>query len=586
MNNARRSRALTKHSSRRNAAIVFALAQSLAAGALAQSKATIATSAVRVAPLTEATVLTAKPIKLPAFCPPPDGTRPEPTLVNTDAFVLKRFPLARVYKQLIDLSGLAAPSVTELYQQMWDALDKSGNAKFAGPHCDDNASTINGFPIDCPRPETVLKDTLPESFTPVALFNRFDLTPSDGSICGEYRIVYAFGGAVGGGDPYPGGPKLPTPLPIEVIQPIKTTSATLASTSAVVATSRIVPTRPLPVPITVNGRNFIIFEGILPNPDPTCGVEACRPVVEFWEKLASFDPGTAAGQTALADGLENFYFNGLSGFEPVVHPNHYGVKGGGGYGQRSGGQIRTNMFIQNQEWQLREFHLRPNCDKTGKCSKLLLDPVTVKTNPHHELFNLAAFAPDPRAPAFQAAFPSEAQALATDSVAKIGMNIADQFNAGQSTSQDFNEDYGFQFSLGSPPNPFSAAIDSELVSIARTDLTATDIVNRATTQSCAGCHQLSNGKPLGGKVNPQWPFSRGFVHVDEASNLSQALWCVFLPDRKTVLDGFFSSPDVECGPRDLPLKPIVILPPQERIETVPDVAPAILSVSGKIVGPN
>ena len=31
----------------------------------------------------------------------------------------------------------------------------------------------------------------PDFFAPVALVNRFDLTPSDRSTCGEYRIVYA-----------------------------------------------------------------------------------------------------------------------------------------------------------------------------------------------------------------------------------------------------------------------------------------------------------------------------------------------------------------------------------------------------------
>lgn len=506
-------------------------------------------------PVAATTVITAKPAPAPAMCPPTDGTRPDPTLVNVDPFVLSRFPLSRVYKQLITLSGLGAPTAVDLYQQMWDSLDKAANAKFVAPHCDDNGSTINGFGIDCPRPEIVLKDTRPETFTPVALFNRFDLSSSDGAICGEYRIIYAMNGNIS--SPYPS-------------QPSPSDATTIGKAA--------------PAPIA--GRDFIIFEGVLPNPKPGCGIEACRPVVKFWEDLAALDPSTAAGQSALADGLEQFYFKGLSGFEPVVHPEHYGVKGGGGYGQRSGGQIRTNMFVNNVEWQLREFHLVPSCDNAG--CKLLLDPVTVKTNPHHELFNVLASPADPRAGAFQATFPAQSGALSTDQVALISMAIDDRYNAGQSTSQDFNEDYEVQFNNGAPPHAFSAAIDSELASLPtpRPDLSADDIARRATTQSCAGCHELSNGVPLGGKVNPTWPFSRRFVHVDESGFLSQALWCVFLPARKTVLDGFFASPSVACPTKPTPVKPVVVVTESQRSAPLPNVAPSALTIAAKIAGPN
>lgn len=472
-----------------------------------------------------------KPGPKPAMCPPPDGTRPDATLVNTDAFVLERFPLSRVYEQLIALAGATSPTATELYQQMWDALDTSANAKFKGPHCDDDKSTINGFPIDCPRPETILKDTDPSLFTPVALFNRFDLSSSDGAICGEYRIIYA----------------LKTP--------------------------------------DVAGREFIIFEGILPNPTPACGIETCRPVVEFWENLAALDPNTPRGQQALAGGLEQFYFKGLRGFEPVVHPNHYGATGGGGYGQRSGGQIRTNMFVDFDEWQLREFHLVTQCDLAANGCRLVLDPVTVKTNPFHEMFNISNPAPDPRAGAFRSMFPGQSLALSNDKINQISMGVDDRFNAGQSTSQDVAEHYERQFDLGAPPNTFSDAIKTELGAIMRTDLTPNDITRRATTQSCAGCHQLSNGAALGGKLNPTWPRSRGFVHVDESGFLSQALWCEFLPARKAILDGFFASAPEICDPTK-PVRPVVVLDSTQSLNALPPVQPGGLTVAGKITGPN
>jgi hypothetical protein len=466
---------------------------------------------------------------LPASCPPPDGTRPDPTLVNVDPFVLVRFPLERVYRQLVTLSSTHAPTPLELHEQIWDTLGTRASASFVAPHCDDNTPpSINNFPIECPRAETVLKTTAASVFSPVALVNRFDLAPADGGHCGEYRIVYAL-----------------------------TSGA--------------------------NGRNFVIFEGILPNPNPGCGLDACRPIVNFWQSLASFDPSTAAGAQSLADGLDNFYFKGLPGFEPVVHPKHYGAGGGGGY-QRSGGQVRTNMFVSAplapQAWQLREFHLVERC--IGSQCKLVLDPVTVKNNPYHEMFNVLAAAPDARAPSFRAAFPAQTPSLANDDINMIGMTIDDTFNAGRSTAQDTAQDYAFQLAQGAPPNAFSSAIDSALASIGRTDLSASNVAERASTQSCAGCHQLSTGANLGGNLHPTWPFSRGFVHIDERSNLSQALWCEFLPFRKSILDAFFQSPVRTCGTPDQP-PPLVVICKRDRLPAVPISA---LNLTGKTFAPN
>lgn len=468
------------------------------------------------------TTLFGAAVRRPATCPPPDGTRPDPTLVNTDAFVLSRFPLARVYQQLLTLSGASAQRPVDVYQQMWDSLDLSTSAKFDGPHCDDRDATINGFPVDCPRTETTLKRTEPSVFSPVALFNRFDLSAADGSHCGEFRIVYAL-----------------TP----------------------------------PLSAFVFGRDFIIFEGVLPNPNPKCGVEACRPVVDFWEGLAAIDAGTAVGQRALADSLEKFYFAGLTGFEPVVHPQHYGA---------AGGQIRTNMFSNFVEWQLREFHLSSRCDEGGQCRQVL-EPVTVKTNPYNELFKLPSSASDARASIFQTSFPAQVKALSNDAVAQISFTSEDRFNAGQSTSQDANERYEVQFGSSSVPNTFGDAISAELGNLGRSDLTPADIVRRATTQSCAGCHQLSNGVALGGKLNPTWPSSRNFVHVDESGFLSPALWCDFLPARKSVLDGFASSPARACSDQPEIVPPVVVV---DRDAELPVATSDDLTISGRLAGSN
>jgi hypothetical protein len=451
-----------------------------------------------------------QPPTAPGVCTAPvDGTRPDATLVNVDSNVLARFPLTRVMNQLVSLAGTQSIQTgTQLYQQLWDSLDIGANALFPNaPHCDDPGA-INNFVIECKnasgialRPEVSLKTTPTSQFKPVAVMNRFDLAPANGAHCGEYRIVFA-----------------------------KTPSST-------------------------TNRDFIIFEAALPNPNPSCGIEACRPVVAFWENLATLP----ANSVALADALESFYFTGLPGFEPVVHPQHYGTAGGDGYGRTGAGQIRTNMFMTSNlsfDWQLREYHLAQPCRRGGgvpadPLSKirpsascpLVIQPVTVKSNPQKALFGSTST--DPRVALFQSApsssgtgatFADSVALLSASDVNDISMRTANLFNAGQSNS--FSDDYDGEVR----PAAFSNIISAQIASAS--GLTETDIVNRATTQSCAGCHELSNGRQLGGNLT--WPNSRGFVHIDENSQLSQALWCEFLPKRKSVLDGFANTMPQAC----------------------------------------
>jgi len=66
-----------------------------------------------------------------------------------------------------------------------------------------------------------------------------------------------------------------------------------------------------------------------------------------------------------------------------------------------------------------------------------------------------------------------------------------------------------------------------------------NVTARATTQTCAGCHELSNDAPLGGGL--VWPRSLGFVHIDETRALSPALTTRFLPRRKVVLESFINA---------------------------------------------
>lgn len=421
---------------------------------------------------------------------------PARSLAVTDLDILARFPLQRVMNQIV-ASAAVVSTAQQAYHSIFDTQNPAPG--FLAPpqqHC---TGTRNGFPQDCPRQEGILADAAVSNpfctgagcdpYEPLGLFNRFDLAPAGGANCGEYRIVY---GKRSAGAAPPG-----------------------------------------------NNRNLIIFEAVLPNPKPGCGLnglEGCKAVTEFWARLSTIpDPMVRAAQ------LEQFYFAGLPGFAPVVRWSHYSA---------GSGQIRTNQFMNAvglQPWQLREHKLRRDCT-TGPCL-LLAESVTTQVNPAADLFNPASA--HPQAAPFRADFLGRVPGLAAlGSINDITMTAAtpfpNAFNEAQSTASPGGDtDYiaafggggGFATSIAGviPPGP----------------LNAHDIVRRAETQSCAGCHQLSNNVPLGGGLI--WPPSLGFTHVSDTNvlacatspggcwEISPALRNEFLPRRQATLKAFVDA---------------------------------------------
>jgi hypothetical protein len=406
------------------------------------------------------------------------------SLAVTDTAILSSFSLAEVLNKLAAQSGVAGLTATLLWKQLWDTQNpKPGQT--TGPHCNDvvvnGVPQLNTYPYAC-RPGEGGEATNPATsmgqYAAIGLFNRFDLAPADGSDCGEYRIVFG-----------------------------KTSGA---------------------------GRNFVIFEAVLPNPTPEFGLDGCRSITGVWRDLSSEN-----SVAARAAALHSFYFQGAGGSLPVVHIDNYG----NGAPSRKTGQIRTNQFIQGP-WMLRELKLQKTC-AGGPC-KLQFVPTTDKTNPFGGLFSSSSTHAQ-RGP-FQSFFASQVAALAVNDVNRFNYVVPDQFNAGESVSQaPSSNDYVAQFSAS---GSFAGAIQAQLTAIG-SPLTPGNIVARAQALSCAGCHELSNGQSLGGGVT--WPSSAGFVHVTESTAngpdgprfiLSTALTSVFLPHREAVLEDFLRRPEV------------------------------------------
>ncbi|WP_438022612.1 hypothetical protein [Sorangium sp. So ce233] len=460
----------------------------------------------------ELTAESAEALTCPASVPTIDMRKSLIVTKETDPDVFTEFTLSFVLQRLIDSVG-SSQQPLDLYRRWWDTQNNAANAVFTDAdaiHCDDvtdsnGVAQLNGFPYTCPRNEGVLARTNPSNpaqtnpfnpagdhfMEPVALVNRFDLAPVDGSHCGEYRIIYA-----------------------------KKSSG---------------PT----------DRNFIIFEAQLPNPHPECGVAACLPVAEFWANLS--DPNTTATQRR--DALEGFYFFGLPGFAPVIQASNF---------MSSTGQIRTNQFMASsgafQPWNLREFKLDLGVNSQDSSIRLFFKPVTVKENPFGGLFNASFDANDPRGAAFRSSFIDALDGLVPlgDDENDISLRTLpdqDLFNAGESIV-DTNNNYRDRLQGNAA---FIADIDAALGPLLQSRglgpgmVTADNAADRATTQSCAGCHELSSvdDEDLGGlHVWPEhFPTTAPgtFVHVDEQGQISAPLQWKFLPHRAQILKSFIED---------------------------------------------
>ena len=190
------------------------------------------------------------------------------SFVVTDQAILDGFSFERVMNALVARSGTRTTAI-RLYQQLFDTQNaKPGLIAADSAHCDDylvdGRPAFNGLPRRCPTDEGAFAKSDPfagRDHIPLGLINRFDLTPVDGSNCGQYRIIFA--------------KKSPSAF----------------------------------------NRLHFIFEAVLPNPTPSKGIEGCRAVAQFWADLSN-----VSSMSERRARLDRFFFTGLEGFDPVIDP--------------------------------------------------------------------------------------------------------------------------------------------------------------------------------------------------------------------------------------------------------------------------
>ncbi len=154
------------------------------------------------------------------------------TDVDNDDFD-KKFSFAKTLTSIRNSSGATTNSTdTQLLNSLLNTLKVS--------------SKTNGF-VEMDLQKREEKVSL-SAMSPTAIFNRFDLSASNGEHCGEYRVVYHKNNG---------------------------------------------------------GRFFLIFESQYPNPEPSKGKQGCFAVADFWQKIGDMSKTDALAQ------LEKFFYKGL-----------------------------------------------------------------------------------------------------------------------------------------------------------------------------------------------------------------------------------------------------------------------------------
>ncbi len=409
---------------------------------------------------------------------------PTRSFAVTDKAILDGFSFERFLNALVERSG-ARTTALQFYQQWFDTQNpRPGLVSPNAPHCDDfitdGKASFNGFPRRCPTPEGKLALTNPfpaPEYIPIALMNRFDQAPADGANCGEYRAIFARVGQA---------------------------KDTL----------------------------HIIFEAVLPNPNPQAGLAGCKPVAQFWADLS--------GVSSMAERrarLERFFFTGIDGFEPVVDPTHYAGAGSG--------RVRTAQFTFGQaENSTRFYQFRISND-------MLMLPDTLENMPHGRLFD--GKDTSELATQFRDEFVTQVAKLAIRDVNLFFMQLSPKYLMHESDPGGLAFIYDGPFASSqntAAGKDFSDRIQAELTRVGSA-LTPLQVINRAESQNCAGCHVISG--PVGEGVI--LPAAMGIEHVTERESMlrdgeggpktrfgiSPAVETVFVPHRMAILRDFLAT---------------------------------------------
>jgi hypothetical protein len=210
-----------------------------------------------------------------------------------------------------------------------------------------------------------------------------------------------------------------------------------------------------------------------------------------------------------------------------------------GAGWSGAGQLRSNNFVDNVQWNLREVKWRASCGGADCRAGFVL--VDSKNSPSEKLF--AETHSDSAAFAHWFLSKSVPKLAKATSPNELSLGNPSEFNAYESISQPFADDPISVLYRQAASASLRARIADKLVEL-QSPLSVDNILDRATAVTCAGCHRISRNADLGGGL--VFPPPMGFVHVGERGELSPAMLDHFLPRRRQILQ------DAVCGRGEVP----------------------------------
>lgn len=407
------------------------------------------------------------------------------SLAITDTVTLTHRDLSmrRVVQAIIDSSGGATASPEDFLGSL---LDSFRNPSVVNPESqravpvDVRAGEANLDPASLLTPGGVNEMKI------VAIFNRFDRTPSNGAHCGQARILYA-------------------------------------------------------KPRNEDGRLFLFFEGSVPNPRPAMGRHGCRAVASFWAFLSALD-----NPRLRAKALEQFLFNGVGITKPVVRFANYAAPIGAvnvnlfvnnvkwqlrSFGTALDSNNKAMLFPRPLvRTPLTEFYDATFEPAPDHASRFAMERSAFRRDFLERQVPLLA----------AAELSGNPNLTANDILGGFGVAFDPRYLEFQSDSQG-EEDVP----VNQADVTFKAAIARRLARLDAPGVTTEQLLNRAGVRTCGGCHQFSNGVSVGtdGAGNDvRWPSSAGFVHTTEDGTLSPLLVLRSLPARREGLVTYLREP--------------------------------------------
>jgi hypothetical protein len=351
------------------------------------------------------------------------------------------------------------------------------------------AMPVDVRPGEADLPPAALLDA--ESMKIIGIFNRFDRIPADGTHCGSARLVYGMPSNDGN-----------TPSMI------------------------------------------LLFDAVVPNPALAQGREGCRVVAEFWAGLSALDDAQERAQA-----LETFFYVGTDSLPAVVQFDSYSAVGA----------IISDHFINDVKWQLRPFNAVLDANNVP-----IIKPVRTGNAPLTEFYDSSfdpAAAGDAWANTDPELFAAERASFQEDFITAqlprlIAPELSDNPRTAQSMILGFGVATGARYSEfqndseGDTDNPAVLADatfrDAITAALGDTGLSVDNVLDRAGAHTCGGCHSFAVGKQIGvdSSDNPVfWPAVApgGFVHINQAGEISDLLATYWLPDRLAKLNAYLST---------------------------------------------